>query len=62
VPAFARRAAGHAPVAWLTVDSSDCRRTVTLYWCTDSHLSPAARLLRTTVTRWNWTTGAPQGE
>ena len=62
VPAFARRAAGHAPVAWLAVDSPDCRRAVTLYWRTDSHLSPAARLLRTTVARWDWTTGAPQGE
>ncbi|MEU5725933.1 LysR substrate-binding domain-containing protein [Micromonospora sp. NPDC047738] len=65
VPAFARRTAPHAPhapVAWITVDSADCRRTVTLYWGTDSHLSAAARLMRTTITRWDWTTGAPQGE
>ena len=63
VPAFARHSAPpHAPFAWLPVDNPDCRRTVTLYWGTDSHLSAAARLMRTTITRWDWTTGAPQGE
>ncbi|MEU5048070.1 LysR family transcriptional regulator [Streptomyces griseorubiginosus] len=62
VPAFARRTAPHAPVSWITVDSADCRRSVTLYWGADSHLSTAARLMRTTITRWDWTTGAPQGE
>ncbi|GHE69278.1 transcriptional regulator [Streptomyces spiralis] len=62
VPAFARRTAPHAPVSWITVDSAHCRRTVTLYWGADSHLSTAARLMRTMITRWDWTTGAPQGE
>ncbi|MEU6807360.1 LysR substrate-binding domain-containing protein, partial [Streptomyces neyagawaensis] len=62
VPAFARRTAPHAPVSWITLDSADCRRTVTLHWGADSHLSVAARLMRTTITRWDWATGAPQGE
>ncbi|MFI1106145.1 LysR family transcriptional regulator [Streptomyces melanogenes] len=62
VPAFARRTAPHAPVSWITVDSADCRRTVTLYWGADSHLPTAARLMRTTLTRWDWTAGVPQGE
>jgi DNA-binding transcriptional LysR family regulator len=63
VPVFAaRRSATRAPVAWIPVDSPDCRRTLTLYWGTDSHLSTATRLMRTTITSWNWTTGEPQTE
>ncbi|MEU4605550.1 LysR family transcriptional regulator substrate-binding protein [Kribbella sp. NPDC023972] len=60
VPGFARRSVTRAPIAWIAVDSADCRRTVTLYWGSDSHLSPAARLMRTTITNWDWTTGDPQ--
>ncbi|MFC6884451.1 MULTISPECIES: LysR family transcriptional regulator [Actinomadura] len=60
VPAFARRSATRAPVAWMSVDSPDCRRTVTLYWGADSHLSTAARLMRTTITGWDWINGDPQ--
>ncbi|MES4907524.1 MULTISPECIES: LysR family transcriptional regulator [unclassified Streptomyces] len=59
-PAFARRSATRAPVAWIPVDSPDCRRTVTLYWGADSHLPTAVRLLRTTITNWDWTAGAPR--
>jgi DNA-binding transcriptional LysR family regulator len=57
VPSFARRGATRVPGAWVPVDSPDCRRTVTLYWGAGSHLSPAARLMRTTITGWDWTTG-----
>jgi DNA-binding transcriptional LysR family regulator len=61
-PAFARRSATRAPVAWIPVDSPDCRRTVTLYWGADNHLSTAVRLMRTTITDWDWSAGAPQDE
>ncbi|MGI5240820.1 LysR substrate-binding domain-containing protein [Dactylosporangium sp. CA-139066] len=55
VPAFAGRYAGPATGAWIAVDSPDCRRTVTLYWGAGSHLSPAARLMRSALTAWDWT-------
>ncbi|MFB4278718.1 LysR substrate-binding domain-containing protein [Nonomuraea sp. MTCD27] len=60
VPGFARRSATRTPGAWIAVDSPDCRRTVTLCWGADSHLSAAARLMRTTITGWDWTTGEPR--
>ena len=60
VPAFAGRSATRASGAWIAVDSPDCRRTVALYWGADSHLSTAARLMRTTITSWDWITGEPQ--
>lgn len=60
VPAFARRTSTRTTAAWIAVDNPDCRRAVTLYWGADSHLSTAARLMRTTITSWNWTTGEPQ--
>ncbi|NUP76270.1 MAG: LysR family transcriptional regulator [Nonomuraea sp.] len=58
VPGFARRSSSNAPVTWIAVDSPDCRRTVTLYWGADNHLPAAARLMRATITGWDWTTGA----
>jgi DNA-binding transcriptional LysR family regulator len=60
VPDFARRTAPRAPLAWMPVDSPDCRRTLTLFWGADSHLSPAARLMRTTITGWDWTAAEPR--
>ncbi|MGP4098399.1 LysR substrate-binding domain-containing protein [Nonomuraea sp. KM90] len=60
VPGFARRSATRTPGTWIAVDSPDCRRTVTLCWGADSHLSAAARLMRTTITGWDWTTGEPR--
>ncbi|MGW5360924.1 LysR family transcriptional regulator [Actinopolymorpha pittospori] len=60
VPGFARRSATRAPVVWIAVDSPDCRRRVTLHWGADSHLSTAARLMRTTITSWDWTAGELQ--
>ncbi|MEQ4721017.1 LysR substrate-binding domain-containing protein [Nonomuraea sp. B19D2] len=59
VPAFARRSSMRTAAAWIAVDSPDCRRAVTLYWGADSHLSTAARLMRTTITSWNWITPEP---
>ncbi|GAA3645814.1 LysR substrate-binding domain-containing protein [Nonomuraea antimicrobica] len=59
VPGIARRAYTRAPLACVAVDSPDCRRALTLYWGADGHLSTAARLMRTTITDWNWTTGEP---
>ena len=52
VPGFARRM--NTPLVWIAVDSPGCRRTITLSWAADSHLSAAARLLRTTITGWDW--------
>jgi DNA-binding transcriptional LysR family regulator len=64
VPSAARRLAHRSavrpPAAWIAVDSPDCRRTVTLHWGADSHLSTATRLMRTMITNWDWTTDQPQ--
>ncbi|MFC5823450.1 LysR family transcriptional regulator [Nonomuraea insulae] len=59
VPGIARRSTTRAPLVWIAVDSPDCRRALTLLWGADNHLSTAARLMRTTITGWNWTTGEP---
>jgi hypothetical protein len=42
------------PLAWIGVDSHDCRRTLTLFWDAGDDLSAAARSLRTTITTWDW--------
>ncbi|MER0482077.1 LysR family transcriptional regulator [Streptomyces sp. Edi2] len=60
VPSFARPKATRTALAWIPVDSPDCRRTVTLCWGAGSHLPTAARLMRTTLTSWNWSTGKPE--
>lgn len=60
VPSLARRSTTRAPLAWVDVDDPDCRRTLTLFWGADSHLSTAARLMRTTITSWDWLAGEPQ--
>jgi DNA-binding transcriptional LysR family regulator len=57
VPAFARRGTTQAPLTWIAVDDPDCRRRVTLHWGADSHLAPAARLMRTTIISWDWNAG-----
>ncbi len=54
VPSFARRENPRTPLVWVPVDSPDCRRTVTLCWAADGHLSTAARLMRTTIAEWDW--------
>ncbi|MFF4195420.1 LysR family transcriptional regulator [Nonomuraea sp. NPDC001831] len=59
VPSLARRSTTRAPLAWVDVDDPDCRRTLTLFWGADSHLSTAARLMRTTITSWDWLAGEP---
>ncbi|WP_250907176.1 LysR substrate-binding domain-containing protein [Nonomuraea sp. NEAU-A123] len=60
IPAIARRATTRALLAWIAVDSPDCRRALTLFWGADSHLSTAACLMRTTITGWDWVAGEPQ--
>ncbi|KAB2379457.1 LysR substrate-binding domain-containing protein [Actinomadura montaniterrae] len=60
VPGLARRSASMAPVAWIAVDSPDCRRTLSLYWGAGSRLSAAARLMRTTIAGWDWIAGEPR--
>jgi DNA-binding transcriptional LysR family regulator len=58
VPAFVLRGVPQPqPVVWLAVDNPDSQRAVTLHWGTDNHQSAAARLLRNTITAWDWTTG-----
>ncbi|MFI2031291.1 LysR family transcriptional regulator [Streptomyces buecherae] len=54
VPSFARRKNPRTPLVWVPVDSPDCRRTVTLCWAADGHLSTAAQLMRATITDWDW--------
>ncbi|WP_131735841.1 LysR family transcriptional regulator [Actinomadura roseirufa] len=54
IPGFARRAANPASVNWIAVESPDCRRTLTLLWGAGSHVSTVARLMRTTITEWDW--------
>ncbi|WP_422733479.1 LysR family transcriptional regulator [Micromonospora sp. WMMD558] len=58
-PAIARRAPSSSTVAWVAVDSPDSRRTLTLLWGTGNHLSTAARLMRSTITGWDWIAGEP---
>lgn len=55
VPAMARRIATQLPVTLVAVDHPACRRSLTLFWGADSYLPGAARLMRTTITDWNWT-------
>lgn len=54
VPDLARRSVPSHFAAWIAVDHPECRRALNLYWSAGSHLSTAARLLRTTITDWNW--------
>ncbi|MGW2378289.1 MULTISPECIES: LysR family transcriptional regulator [Kitasatospora] len=58
VPGLARRTATRLPLVWIDVDSPHCRRTLTLFWGAGGRLSAAARLLRETIARWDWTAGA----
>ena len=53
-PDIARRAIPAYPVAWIAVDHPGCRRTLTMLWGSDTHLSTAARLLRATISSWAW--------
>lgn len=54
VPDLARRSATRVPAVWIAVDHPDCRRTTSLYWGAGSQLSPAARLMRSAITEWEW--------
>ncbi|MGW3495219.1 LysR substrate-binding domain-containing protein [Streptomyces sp. NPDC001020] len=56
-PAFARRIAEHVPIAWVDIDSPDCRRTLTLVRSASGHLSAGARLMRDTIAGWDWNGG-----
>ncbi|CAL9661723.1 HTH-type transcriptional regulator HdfR [Streptomyces sp. enrichment culture] len=55
VPDMARRSTAQTPVTWIAVDSPDCRRLLTLHWGADAPLSHATRLMRTTLTGWDFT-------
>jgi DNA-binding transcriptional LysR family regulator len=55
VPGFARRSVTRVPLSWIPVDSPACRRQVTLHWAAGGHLPPAARLMRTTISGWDFT-------
>lgn len=46
IPTMSRRAATHAPVAWLHVEVPNCVRTLTLVWWEDAFLSTAAQRFR----------------
>ncbi|MET9271520.1 LysR substrate-binding domain-containing protein [Kribbella sp. NPDC003557] len=53
-PVFARRAIPSYPVAAVPVAHPECRRTLTLLWNADAHLSAAAQLMRAAITGWDW--------
>ncbi|PZG31739.1 hypothetical protein C1I98_29900 [Spongiactinospora gelatinilytica] len=46
VPAMSLRAAPHAPVAWARLDTPEARRTLSMVWRRDAHLSAAAGRFR----------------
>jgi DNA-binding transcriptional LysR family regulator len=46
LPASARHATPHPPVAWLHIDAPDCHRTLRFVWHQSTYLSTAARLFR----------------
>lgn len=57
IPDMARRSATRAPVAWIPVDSPDCRRVLTLLRHADSPPTGAARLMHAALTGWDWSGG-----
>ncbi|MFI8460554.1 LysR family transcriptional regulator [Kitasatospora sp. NPDC085464] len=61
VPAVGRRTATRLPLAWVAVDSPDCRRTLTLAWGAGTRLPAAVRLLRDAVAGWDWEGGGAAG-
>ncbi|MEV8021353.1 LysR substrate-binding domain-containing protein [Streptomyces sp. NPDC086554] len=64
IPAIARTADTGVPVAWVAIDATACRRTLTLHRRADGRLSTATRLMHTTLANWPWTTEPerqPQG-
>jgi DNA-binding transcriptional LysR family regulator len=46
MPAIARQATSHPPVAWLHLDAAGCQRTLSVVWRQDTYLSIAARHFR----------------
>ncbi|MFI8964648.1 LysR family transcriptional regulator [Streptomyces sp. NPDC053493] len=57
IPDMARRSATRAPVAWISVDGADCRRTLTLLRYADGRPTGAARLMHAALTGWDWASG-----
>ncbi|MFF8603061.1 LysR family transcriptional regulator [Streptomyces sp. NPDC015232] len=57
IPDMARRSAARAPVAWIAVEGPACRRVLTLLHRADDRLGGAARLMRATLTGWDWSSG-----
>jgi DNA-binding transcriptional LysR family regulator len=58
IPAVARRAAPHPPVAWLHLDAPGCRRTLSLVWRTDAYRSAAARAFTEFAATRSWPSDA----
>jgi DNA-binding transcriptional LysR family regulator len=54
LPAVARQAAQHPPVAWLRLDAPGCRRTLSLVWRQDAYLSAADRAFTTFAAAHAW--------
>lgn len=46
MPAIARQAASHPPVAWLRLAAAGCQRTLSVVWRQDTYLSIAAQRFR----------------
>ncbi|MFE1949298.1 LysR family transcriptional regulator [Streptomyces sp. NPDC059524] len=60
VPDLARHLAPPGAASWIAVDSPECRRRLTLYWGAGTRLTAAARLMRTTLSSWDWTARPPR--
>ncbi|MGW3182979.1 LysR family transcriptional regulator [Kitasatospora sp. NPDC001119] len=54
VPALSRRTATRLPLVWVGVDDPDCRRSLTLFWASDTRLPAGAIRLREAIAGWDW--------
>jgi DNA-binding transcriptional LysR family regulator len=58
IPAVARRAAPHPPVAWLHLDVPGGRRRLSLVWRTDAYRSAVARAFTESAATRAWPSDA----
>jgi DNA-binding transcriptional LysR family regulator len=58
-PAIARETFPEQGVAWAGVDHPHCDRTLSLHWVSDDRLPAAARLMRSQILDWSWSSASP---
>jgi DNA-binding transcriptional LysR family regulator len=59
IPEMALPTAALARMAVVPIEESDCRRHLRLHWGADAQLPAAGRLMRDTITGWNWRSTDP---